>query len=309
MSTEDLYLITAATGKTGSHAVRLLRERGERVRALVHSVDERAHGLGALGAEIVVGDLLDFAAVATAMAGVTAAYFCYPIRPGLSDATAIFAQAAAEAGVRAVVNMSQISARRDATSHAAQHHWLSERALDRAAFATTHLRPTFFADWLLWQWSRDDQGGVLRLPFGDGRHAPIAATDQARVIATILSNPTPHAQKTYPLHGPVELNHYQIAEKMAGVLGFPVRYEPVDIATFGQVLPLEGADDEFFIQHILSVAQDYRDGIFAGADDLVDVITGTAAATVEQFTAANSAAFHGAGQEPAWRQLSDAVQH
>ena len=107
----------------------------------------------------------------------------------------IFAQAASEAGVRAVVNMSQISARREAKSHAAQRHWLAERLLDRTAMDITHIRPTFFAEWLPHQWSagkagwtRHDGAAVLRLPFGEGRHAPIAAADQGRFVAAALAN-------------------------------------------------------------------------------------------------------------------------
>jgi NAD(P)H dehydrogenase (quinone) len=45
--------------------------------------------------------------------------------PGLLEATAILAQTAAESGVSAVVNMSQISARRDAAGNAARQHWLA----------------------------------------------------------------------------------------------------------------------------------------------------------------------------------------
>ena len=56
----------------------------------------------------------------------------YPLAPGLLDATVIFAQAAAEAGVRSVVSMSQVSARREAASNAARQHWLAERLLDRS---------------------------------------------------------------------------------------------------------------------------------------------------------------------------------
>jgi NAD(P)H dehydrogenase (quinone) len=40
--TTDLFLITGATGKTGAPTVELLRQRGFRVRALVHSLDDRA---------------------------------------------------------------------------------------------------------------------------------------------------------------------------------------------------------------------------------------------------------------------------
>src|ERR1700742_3466811 len=186
MPSDHLFLITGATGNTGAPTVKILLGAGHRVRAFVHRVDQRSEALAALGAEIVEGDLLDFHAVSSAMSGVSAAYFCYPIAPGtLLSATAIFAQAASEAGVKAVVNMSQISARRDAKSRAAQQHWLAERLLDRSAFGTTHLRPTFFAEWLKWQWRREGREGVLRLPFGNGRHAPIAGVDQARVIAAI----------------------------------------------------------------------------------------------------------------------------
>jgi uncharacterized protein YbjT (DUF2867 family) len=283
--------------------VEILRAQGASVRALVHTRDERSERLSQLGAEVVQADLLDFGAVSSAMAGVSAAYFCYPIDPGgLLEATAIFAQATAEAGVRSVVNMSQISARREAKSHAAQQHWLSERMWDRNALITTHLRPTFFADWLLWQWSRRDDGGTLRLPFADGRHAPITSADQARVIAAILTHPAPHDRQIYPLRGPVDLNHAQIAEKMARTLGLPVHYEPVEIADFGRVLTAQGATP-FLIQHLSNVAQDYRDGVFAGTDNLVEVITGTAAMTVEEFTAANRAAFHMPGQEASWEAV------
>ena len=303
--TTDRYLITGATGKTGARTVELLLEQGVGVRALVHRRDERSQRLADLGAEVVQGDLLDFGAVSSAMAGVTGAYFCYPIDPGgLLEATTIFAQAASEAGVRAVVNMSQISARREAKSHAAQQHWLSERLLDRTALITTHLRPTFFAEWLLWQWSRHDGEGVLRLPFADGRHGPIAGADQARVIAAVLSNPAPHDRQVYPLYGPVELNHHQIAEKIGQTLGISVRYEPVEISRFAEVLAAQGATT-FLIQHLRNVAQDYQDGIFSGTNNLVEAITGTPAMTVEQFTAANRAAFDGAGQEPSWARLRD----
>jgi uncharacterized protein YbjT (DUF2867 family) len=199
--------------------------------------------------------------------------------------------------------MSQISARRDAKSHAAQNHWLSERLLDRSAFVTAHLRPTFFAEWLAWQWSRDEQGGVFRLPFADGRHAPIASVDQARVIAAILRNPAPHDRQTYPLVGPVELDYGDIAAKVGSVLGFPVRYEPIDIDSFAELLRVEG-HDEYFVQHITSVAQDYRDGIFAGTNNLVEVITGTPALTVEQIAAANRDAFATTGRARSWEKLS-----
>src|SRR5260370_19359235 len=168
------YLISGATGATGSKTVKFLLEAGAKVRAYVHRLDERSAPLSALGAELVTGDLLDFEAVRRAMEGVLGAYFVYPIMPGIHQATAYFVQAAKEAGVSAIVNMSQISARREAKSHAAQDHWIAEQIFNWSGVPTTHLRPTLFSEWALYC-ADLIQTGTLRLPFGTGKHAPIAA--------------------------------------------------------------------------------------------------------------------------------------
>jgi NAD(P)H dehydrogenase (quinone) len=143
---DRLFLITGAAGKTGGVTADLLLRRGHRVRAMVRREDERSRALAASGAEVVQADLLDLDSVTAALDGVSGAYLVYPIHEGLLEATVNFAQAATEAGVRSVVGMSQISARREAKSKAARQHWLAERLLDRTALLTTHLRPTFFAE-------------------------------------------------------------------------------------------------------------------------------------------------------------------
>ena len=99
------------------------------------------------------------------------------------QATAQFAQAAKEAGVEVIVNMSQISARSDAKSEAARQHWLSERVFDWSGVPTVHLRPTFFAEWLLYLAPMIRQGKILAPFTTTGRHAPLAAEDQARVLS------------------------------------------------------------------------------------------------------------------------------
>ena len=289
-TTNDLFLITGATGKTGAHTVRLLREHGRSVRALAHTLDDRAERLAEQGAEVVQGDLLDFPSVSAAMAGVTAAYFNYPITPGLIEATANFAQAASEAGVHAVVNMSQISARREAKSNAARQHWIAERLLDRTALVTTHLRPTFFMEWLNAFWVRDGDEGLYRLPLADVRHAPIAAADQAKVIAAILQNPDPHDRQIYPLFGADELDWHSIAAKIGDVLGISVRYQPIEIPTFAAGLTAAGGAPHI-VQHLSNVTQDYRDGVFSGMNNLVVVIGGSKPMTVEEHVAATRATF------------------
>ena len=285
------YLISGATGATGSKTVQFLLEAGVKVRAYIHRQDERSAALSALGAELVTGDLLDFEAVRTAMEGVKGAYFVYPIKPGILQATAYFAQAAKEAAVSAIVNMSQISARREAKSHAAQDHWISEQVLNWSGVPTTHLRPTLFAEWALY-WTGQIKTGILRLPFGTGRHAPIAAEDQARVIAKILLNPGEHKGKVYPLYGEKEYTFAEIAAEIGKVVGKPLAYEQIDAWELKKLSGKTGrtAPSDTLWQHFEEIAKDHQNGVFAGTNDLVQKIGGKRPMGLPEFLQANKTA-------------------
>jgi uncharacterized protein YbjT (DUF2867 family) len=239
---------------------------------------------------VVQGDLLDFVSVRAATAGVTAAYFNYPPGIGFIDAAVNFAQAATDAGVHAVVEMSQIGVRPD-TSHIGLQHWLVERFFDRTPFVTTHLRPTLFMNWLNNFWIRaGDNEGILRLPLADVRHAPIAMEDQAKVIVAILQDPDPHDRQIYELFGAEELDWHQIAAKIGEALGITVHYEPVEIATMTAALSAAGMDPKR-VHHLGMVTQDYRDGFYSGFNTLVEEITGCKPTTVEEHVAAARIAF------------------
>lgn len=284
-------LVTGATGATGGNAIKKLLELKVPVRALVHQVDERSKKLSSQGVEIVQGDLSDFEAVSEALQGITAAYFVFPVKvPGLLEATAFFAQAALEQGVEAIVNMSQISARRIAKSHAAQNHWIAERLLDRSGIPATHLRPTFFAEWLIYVSESIREKNMFPLPFGDARYAPIAAEDQGRVIAAILNDPAEHAGKIYPLYGPKELTQYEVADLLTQVLGRRISYVPVEIDAFREIWKEMGYSP-YIQQHISAVAQDCRDGVFSGTNDLVEKLTGQKPMTMLDYIVKNKAYF------------------
>ena len=291
MSAEEI-LVTAATGETGRYTVQRLVEKGHAIRALVHREDERSDALRSAGAEVVVGDLLEHDDAIRATAGTTAAYFCYPIRPGLIQATAYFADAAKRAGLEAVVNLSQISARENSKSHAARDHWIAERVFDWSGVPVVHLRPTFFAQWLLYPRSRATivEEGIIDLPYGEGRHAPIAAEDQARLIAAILAEPAAHLGKTYPLHGPIEQDQAGIAAAVSEVLGRKISYRPLTIPQYRERLEKAGLP-EIMVQHFCAVALDYQNGIFSGEDKIIAEVTGQPPMTVQEFVTLHRNAF------------------
>ncbi|GGF36015.1 nucleotide-diphosphate-sugar epimerase [Aliidongia dinghuensis] len=279
-------LVTGPTGKTGKRTVEHLIRSGQEVRVFAHSDNEGSKHLRALGAEVVFGDLLDYPSIRTALQGIGAAYLCYPVRPGLIEATAIFAEAAVDARVGAVVNMSQICARREAKSHAAFNHWVSERVLDRTGIAITHLRPTFFAEWFAMPGLRAAiKEGHVKLPFHDGTHAPIAAEDQARFIAEILQRPMPHAGKTYELCGPQQRPYREWFQELSGILGREIRY---DVTTEDETRTLfESWFNGFLAQHILEVSKDYNAGVFAGTDEVIERYTGQKPMTFDTYIRGN----------------------
>jgi uncharacterized protein YbjT (DUF2867 family) len=301
---QGTVLVTAATGFTGGATVEELLARGRHVRALAHRDDARSKRLQELGADVVFGDFLDLDAIRAAVQGVQRAYFCYPIRPGIIQATAYFAQAGKEAGIDGVVNMSQVCARPDAKSHAMYDHWLAERVFDWSGLTVAHLRPTLFAESLL-VLAPMIRAGLLHVPFGTGRHAPIAAEDLARVIVGILEDPASHRGKTYPLNGPVEFTHQEIAQVLRRVLGKGVQYKQVSLETMLQILTSGGQQppaehsarglygefeqkpegrtgESFLTQHLREVAIDHQNGVFAGTNDVVKKIGGRQPTTLEE---------------------------
>ena len=286
-----LFLVTGATGSTGAPTVAQLLTRKHRVRAFVHKPDARSDSLRELGAEVVVGDLQDLNAVRAAMEGVTSAYFCYTaFQPGLSHATAIFAQAAKEAGLVSVVNMSQNTAKRDASSNGAREHWLAERIFDWSGVTVTHIRPCYFAEWTLY-FKHMVRAGIVRLPFGpSGRHAAPAAVDQARVIVQLLEQPALYAGQTLELYGPEELTMEQQFAAISKVTGKPLKYEQGSYEEYADIWRSWGCN-EFLVQHLVETAKYQQRGDMQGTNDNIERITGHKPLSALQFATANKAAF------------------
>jgi NAD(P)H dehydrogenase (quinone) len=282
-------LITTANGDTGRPMVDLLLKEGFQVRAMVRQDDDRAQQLRDKGAEVVVGDLLSFRDVRVALAGVQRAYFNYPVGEGLVEAAVMFAQAAKEQNLELVVNMSQIQSRPYARSKATQNHWLSEQVFGWSGVPTTHLRVTFFMQWLLYV-SHLVRYGRYVMPFGaDSRFAPIAASDIALTAAKIFASPTEHGGRIYTLTGPVEYSHQELAAEVSRVLVKDMPYEQVTVTTFLELIGL--SDDIAKLKHFEAVTIDQHEGLLAGVDDTARSIVGQPLATVEEFINDNRALF------------------
>jgi NAD(P)H dehydrogenase (quinone) len=282
-------LVTGATGMTGSHTVQSLLKRGHTVRVFAHNEDERSMRLQELGAEVVIGDLLNLNDVRLALSGIRGAYFVYPLSPTLVQATAIFAQAAKEAEVEIVANMSQWNSRSSAKSPATINHWLSEQVFDWSPVPVAHLRATFFCEWLLWV-ARSIRQGVMTMPWdASSRFSPVATEDLAQVIVAILETPVTHSGKTYPLCGPAEHSFAEVAEIASRVLGTQITYQQASVDAFAESIGQTG--NALFKEHCRVVAVELQEGVFAGTNSLAAQISGRPPMRIEEFVAKNRAAF------------------
>jgi NAD(P)H dehydrogenase (quinone) len=100
-----------------------------------------------------------------------------------------------------------------------------------------------------WQFPLFMEKGILRLPVGKGKHAPIGAEDQGRVIAAILQDPRGHAGQTYPLFGPVEMDHEQMAAELSEALGRRIVFEDVSIPDYLRSIAAMGVP-AYIVQHL-----------------------------------------------------------
>ena len=284
-----LILVTGATGKTGTPVVQQLIQRGFPVRALVRSLDDRAARLEQLGAEVVVGDFLDLASMRQAMDGVERVYFVYPPQGDkLVEATAIAAAAAKDAGVTALVNMSQISAREDSQSLLARHHWQSEKIFDWAGIGAVHIRPTFFAEMLYILGAQSIAAeGKLYLPYGSEKHAPIAAADISRVVVGLLTDPAPYVGQRLILTGPRNMSLDQMAQVLTTELGLSVEYVDLPVEVWGEALGGIPVMTPFLAKHLQAVAVDHQNGVFNAETDVVERIGGTKPQSLAEFIRAN----------------------
>jgi NAD(P)H dehydrogenase (quinone) len=223
--TNSRVLVTAATGKIGGAVAAQLLEKGVPTRALVHRDDGRAARLRALGAEVVVADMLDILQVQAAVDGVDRLFFNPPYHPHALDSAVAFAVAARRSGVEAVVALGQWLASPEHPSLMTRHHWLIDKLFELLP-DTAHVAvdPGFFADNYLNLVPMAAQLGVLPTPTGTGRNAPPSNEDIARVAVGALLDPHRHDGRAYRPTGPTMLSGAEIADAVGEALGRRLRH-------------------------------------------------------------------------------------
>lgn len=300
MPEQSPILVTGAAGRVGAvgrTVTELLLNEGKAVRAMVRTEDERAQALRDMGAEVVVGNLLDLDSMHRAIDGCETMYFAMSVSDAYLAATINAAAVAKHHGVKAFVNMSQMTLSQMSiteTTASPQHklHWLAEQALNWSGLPVVHVRPTVFLEGFFLMFSSPSvrKADQIRLPFGDGKTSPVAAQDVARAVAALLADPVPHIGKIYHLTGPQSENMHFYAEEYSKALGRAITYQDIPVEPWRESL-IELRLPIHLVNHLATMADLHRAGRYDRMSDDVLTLTGQAPISVQDFVRKNAAAF------------------
>lgn len=285
-------LLTGATGTIGSELARLLSARGVSFRALVRSLDDRASRLASLpGAEIVVGDMAHPESLRRALAGVEKAFLLTHSSEDAEAHQLAFVHAAAEAGVRHVVKLSQLAAAPDSPVRFLRYHARVEQAIQGSGMAWTFLRPNLFMQGLLGFRELIADKGVFFATAGGAKVSLIDVRDIASVAAEALTGQG-HEGYSYDLTGPEALTHRELAAVLSDVLGRSVHYADV---TEEEMRPglLAAGFPEWQADGLLEDYAHYARGEARDVSSDVVHVTGRAPGTFRSFVSDYKAVFNG----------------
>jgi uncharacterized protein YbjT (DUF2867 family) len=256
-----MFVITGATGNTGSVAAEALLDAGKRVRVVVRNAAKAKH-LATRGAEVVEADLTNEAAMVEAFQGAEGVYLLSPPDVTLADFFAVrkqliesLARAAKAAAVKHVVFLSSIGAQHGSGTGMIVSTYEGERALRATGLPVTFVRAAYFVEnWAsVVQAARQD--GVLPSFIAASRSMPmVASRDIGTTVARALLD-GPRATRVIELAGPAEVSPEEVATTLSQLLGRAVKVAEA---------PLEAAVPAFTsFGFSASVAEGFH-GMYAG---------------------------------------------
>lgn len=279
-------LVTGATGKVGSEAVRLLREQGAPVRALVRD-EGRGEALAQLGAELAVGNFDDPTSLPAAVDGIVTVVL---ISPGDASAQELaVVAAAARAGVGHVVKLTS-KASPDSPIARVRAHAQVEQGLAETGLAHTLLRSNAYMQNTFFLAKEIAESSSFSSSAGAGRIGMVDARDVAAVAAAAASHPTAHAGRTYFLTGPELITYAQIAAVLSRQLGRTVSFRTSTREEDEAALVRMGLPQPVAAMNALALSL-WADGDLEWLSDDIPALLGRPARSYQQFAADNAAAF------------------
>lgn len=226
-----MYVVAGVSGNTGSVVANVLLSEGEPVRVLVRDAAKGA-AWKAKGAEVVVADLDDEAALRGALEGARGAYLLLPplmhadYLATRTETGKKLARAAKASGVPHVVLLSSVGAQHAAGTGPIVTAHRAENELRAAGVNATFVRAAYFLDNLAGMLHPAATDGVFpSFQELDTRFPMVATDDIGRTVARVLREPHQAGERprTVNLHGAAEHTMTEAAAAFGRALGRVVR--------------------------------------------------------------------------------------
>jgi uncharacterized protein YbjT (DUF2867 family) len=281
-------LVTGVGGRVGGLGQKIisnLLDAGASVRALVYRNKDVAHELESQGVQVVIGNLTDLHDVHRAIDGCERMYFGMAVSEKYLEATVNVTAVAKHHSLKALVNMSQMtvsqmSITETTPSPQQKLHWLSEQVLNWSGLPVVHVRPTIFMEAFYFMAGPMKDAGEMRVPFGQGRSSPIAASDVALAVSRILLDPERHIGNVYQLTGPRSQTMKQIAEEYSRGFGKNISHVDIPFDDWWNAFTAEG----FALharEHIAAMAVLHKQNRYDRHTEDFKTITGREPITIE----------------------------
>jgi uncharacterized protein YbjT (DUF2867 family) len=284
-----MILVTGASGTVGSEVVRQLQKASAPFRAAFHSEAKAAKAReGKIDAVVIDYDKPE--TIEAALKGVDVFFLL-----SAGGATQIAQEeravkAAKKAGVKHVVKLSAWGTETDSFSFAHIHR-AGEKAIEASGLQWTFLRPNgFMQNVANYSGSTIKSQGAIYSSAGDSKTSAIDVRDIAAVAVKVLTAPSAHEGKAYPLSGPEALSNDDMASRLSAAIGKTVKYVPLSDADYksgmlGAGIPADYADA------LLDLLAFYKRGGASQVTDDVKQITGRDPITFDQYARDNADAF------------------
>ncbi len=236
-----MFVVSGATGHTGSVVASTLLQRGQKVRLIVRD-QKKGEAWRARGAEVALAALDDAAALQAALRGADGVYVLVP--PDFSDDPAAaqarvvdaWARAFAAARPKHVVLLSSVGAQHAAGTGPIGTVHLAEQRLGDVAPHATFVRASYFMENWGGMVAPAKQQGILPSMLAPGRAVPMVATaDIGRVAAEALLDGA-GAPRVIEFAGPRDYTPEEVAAAFGRALGREVRLVPVPDAAIEEAL-------------------------------------------------------------------------
>jgi len=283
-----MILITGITGRVGSSAGRYLLNSGQSVKGLTRD-RQKASDLADLGAEIILGDILNANDIKKALHDVEIVILVTGNGPHQLEAECLIAHESYAHGIKHIIKISSMEASPKAKGPIPKAHHRIEKFIEGTGITYTFLRPNFFMQNLMLFSQSIKMSNQFSLPLGRAKTGIIDANDVGEIAGRIASK-IPEKSSIRELSGESLLDFHDVAKLMSKALGKQIHYNEQSHADFHSHLA-KTIPSPWHVDAVSLLFKEIANGALEATTNDAKDILGRAPTDVQEFVSHHRLAF------------------